>query len=383
MTTGSRPRRGRRRANGDGSITQRSDGRWCGRLSLPDRKRQSFYGHSYAEVRGKLRDAHAALGQGLALPDDRLTLATFLERWLSESVLPSVRHRTALRYAQLVHTHIVPELGTAPLSKLTPQHVQQFLNAKGKAGLSPRTVQYLRVTLVRALGEAERWSLVPRNVARLVPGPHVPRREVSPLSPEQARCLLTSLKEDPHYALYYLALASGLRQGELLGLHWEDIDFDDRRLRVRYGLTWQDGSAVFAEPKTTRSRRTLALDSDTISVLRAHKSHQSGQRLRAGRSWQDQDLVFTNALGGPLEGTGVTQHFRRALERGGLPRMRFHDLRHGAASLLLSRGVSLRVVMERLGHSQIGVTANTYAHVIPELDREAADLIGGALTGAD
>jgi integrase len=239
-----------------------------------------------------------------------------------------------------------------------------------------------RVTLVRALGEAERWGLVPRNVARLVPGPHVPRGDVPALSPEQARQLLTVLRDDPYYPLYYLALAAGLRQGELLGLRWDDIDLDGLHLRVRQTRTREGTISGFAEPKTQRSRRQLSLDPDTAATLRAHRAQQNECRLVAGPAWEDSGLAFTNARGGPLDGRGVTQHFQRSLAKAGLRRMRFHDLRHGAASLLLSQGVSPRVVMERLGHSQIGVTMNTYVHAIPALDREAAALVGSILASA-
>ncbi len=382
MTTQSKPRRGgRRRANGEGSIYQRGDGRWAAQVTLPDGKRRAFYGHSHAEVRDKLRHAQATLSQGVDLPDERLTLAAHLDRWLEESVKPSVRQRTAQRYADLARVHIVPALGRVPLARLTPLAVQKFLNEKLAAGLSPRTVQYMRVTLVRALGQAERWGLVPRNVARLVPGPHVPHRDVPALSPEQARALLAALRDDAYFPLYYLALASGLRQGELLGLRWEDVGLDRLHLRVRQTRTRQGTTADFAEPKMQRSRRQLSLDADTAAVLRAHRARQNEQRLALGPAWEDSGLVFTSARGGALDGRGVTQPFQRQLARAGLPPMRFHDLRHGAASLLLSQGISPRVVVERLGHSQIGVTMSTYAHVIPALDRDAAQLVGGLLAG--
>lgn len=185
-------------------------------------------------------------------------------------------------------------------------------------------------------------------------------------------------------AMYLLALGTGMRQGELLGLRWSDVDFEHDAVTVRHQLQWIDRTWTLTEPKSARSRRTLAVDPAIMRVLKEHRVRQLEERLIVGDEWKETiaDLVFRNSVGNPLDAPAVTHRFQRTLERAGLPRMRFHDLRHGAASLLLSQGVHARVVMEQLGHSQISLTMNTYAHVAPELQREAASRLGAVLTGA-
>jgi integrase len=213
-----------------------------------------------------------------------------------------------------------------------------------------------------------------RNPAALVDGPRVQRREVRLVTPGEARQLLEAFRGDRLEALYTVALAVGLRQGEALGLRWQDVDLESGTLTVRVALERADGRFRLAEPKTKRSRRTIALPDVAIRALKAHRTRQSQERLLAGAEWRDAwGLVFTNPSGAPLHGTNVTRGFRQVLDGASLPSQRFHDLRHACASLLLVQGIHARVIMETLGHSRIGLTMDTYGHVIPELQREAAD----------
>jgi integrase len=257
--------------------------------------------------------------------------------------------------------------------------VQAFLNAKAASGLAPRTVAYLRNVLRQALGHAERTELVGRNVARLALPPRVPRREVHPLSPEQARVFLAVIAGDRFEALYLLALGCGLRQGEILGLAWSDLDLEAGTVRVRAALQRVEGSFALVEPKSSTSRRIVALPAIVRTGLLAHRARQTHEG--PGREVADEfaDLVFTTTVGTPIDGISVTRRFQRILRRAGLPHQRFHDLRHACASLLLSQGVPARVVMETLGHSQISLTLNTYSHVIPALGREAAERMDAVL----
>jgi integrase len=272
-----------------------------------------------------------------------------------------------------VRTHILPGLGSQPLVKLTPQQLEAFFNQKRMAGLSSQTVQHLRTILRAALNDAVKWNLVPRNVAVLVDGPRVPHHDIQPLTPEEARRLLEAVATHRLGALFSVALAVGLRQGEALGLRWEDVDLEAGTLTVRKTLQRIDGEFELVEPKTVRSRRTIALPRAAVDALRRHRARQMEERSMAGSMWQDHwGLVFTTASGRPLQGTNVTRTFQQLLARAGLRRQRFHDLRHSCASLLLAQGVHPRVVMETLGHSQIGLTMNTYSHVLPPLQREAA-----------
>ncbi|MHB1414616.1 MAG: site-specific integrase, partial [Chloroflexota bacterium] len=196
---------------------------------------------------------------------------------------------------------------------------------------------------------------------------------------EQARTVLQSIRGHRLEALYTVALVLGLRQGEALGLRWEDVDLEGGSLRVCQTLQRVDGTLRFAEPKTERSRRKISMPEMVARSLRQHRLHQVEERLMAGSKWQENGLVFTSTIGTPLDGTNVTHILHRLLEEAGLPRIRFHDLRHTCASLLLAEGIDLRVIMEVLGHSQISLTANTYAHIQDPLKRDAAAKLDAAL----
>jgi integrase len=373
----------KRRGKGEGSITQLPDGRWQARIDLGyvngKRKRKSIYGKTREEVAKKLTRALADHQRGLPLPDERLTVEQFLHRWLEEVACPSVRPRTYASYAQLVRLHLVPGLGRTRLARLRPEDVQAFLNRKLQEGLSPRTVQYLHAVLRRALGQAEKWGLVARNVARLVDPPKVARPEVRPLTAEEARRLLDATRGDRLEALYSVAVAVGLRQGEALGLRWQDVDLDRGLLTVRVQLQRIGGTLQLVEPKSPRSQRTIQLPTVVVQALREHRARQLAERLQAGAAWQEHGLVFTTSIGTPLDARNVVRHFHRLLAKAGLPRMPFHVLRHTAASLLLAQGLDLRVVQQVLGHSQIALTANLYAHVMPVLLREAAERMDALL----
>jgi len=375
-----------RRGNSEGSIYERADGRWTASIDLGysggRRRRKAFYGATRREVADKLTAALRARQQGLPIVGERLTLAAFLTRWLEDSARPTLRPRTFASYKMIVDHHLTPAFGRLPLAKLAPDAVQRYLNDKRASGLSARSVQYHHAVLRRALNQAERWGLVPRNVARLVSPPRVEHPEPQPLTPEQARAFLAAVSEDRLAALYALALGLGARQGELLALTWADVDLAGHTVSIRRTLQRYDGDWHLDPPKTERSRRTIALPASLVEMLRAHRSRQIEERLRAGPAWQGEkwgDLVFANEIGEPLAGTQLTRRFQAVLAALGLPRQRFHDLRHAAATFMLSEGVSLRTTMELLGHSTIAVTANTYSHVLPELQRDATERVSALL----
>jgi integrase len=302
-----------------------------------------------------------------------VTVGEFLDQWMADVVQPSVRPWTYKGYEVHVRLHIKPVLGRLPLDALSPRHVQGLLNKKLSEGLSPKTVRYIRGTFRTALRQATRWGLIGRNPVDAVDGPKVERYEIQPFSREEARQFLSAIRGDRLEALYSVALTMGLRQGEALGLRWQDVDLELGYLHVRKQLQRFDGQFQLVEPKTPRSRRMIALPGSIVTSLREHKDRQRDERQAAGERWQDSNLVFTTDRGRPLDGTVVSHTFHRVLDRACLPQRRFHDLRHSCATLLLVQGVSPRVVMDVLGHSQIALTMNTYTHVLPELRREAAD----------
>ncbi len=372
-----------KRGQNEGSIYKRKDGRWAAVVSLGykdgKRWRKSFYGSTRRGVQEKLNAALRAHQQGLPVAPERQTVGQFLEHWLSESVRPTVRPRTYIRYGEHVRNHISPAIGHIKLSRLTPQHVQALLNEKLGDGLAPATVRYMHAVLRRALKQALKWDLVARNAAALVDAPRVTQKEIEPFTPEQARIFLDAIRGDRLEALYSVALAVGLRKGEVLGLKWTDVDLDKRTLTVRASLQRIDGALVLVEPKSRQSRRTVALPQTVIDAVRLHRARQLQERLLAGSRWQDHGLVFSTTIGTPMDTRNLTRHFRKALRDAGLPLRRFHDLRHSCASLLLAQGVHPRVVMEILGHSQISLTMNTYSHVIDKLQHDAAAQIDAVL----
>jgi len=377
-----------RRANSEGSIYKRADGRWVATIDLGyaggKRRRKSYYAGTRREVAEKLTAALRARQQGLPVVGDRQTVGALLESWLSESAARKVRPRTLQRYREIVRLHLTPKLGRVPLSKLTPQRVDAMMNEALAAGVSPRSAAHHRAVLRTALNVAMRWGFVGRNVASLADPPRVPEREVRPLTPTDARALLDAVHGDRLEALFTVALALGLRQGEALGLRWADVDLDGGTLTVQRTLQRVDREWCFMEPKTARSRRTLALPGPVTVALREHRTRQLQERLRLGAAWQGDgwgDLVFTDEAGGPVSGFHVSRRFRALLSVAGLPAMRYHDLRHGAASLMAAQGVPARVAMEILGHAQISTTMNVYVHVAPELGRDAADRMAAALWG--
>jgi integrase len=334
----------------------------------------SFLARTRSALSERLQGTPDPFASGRPTASEDVTVGAFLEAWLTDVVRLSVRPRTYASYQYVVRLHLAPGLGHHRVAALSPADVQAFLNAKAASGLAPRTVAYLRGVLRGALGHAERMDLVNRNVARLARPPRIPRRPVSPLSVEQARTFLAAIRGDRLEALYLVALGCGLRQGEILGLRWPDVDLDAGTLTVRHALARIEGELVLVEPKSATSRRVVRLPACVREALIAHRVRQAQESLPLRPEPGDvfAELVFTTTLGTPLDGISVTRRFQRILVAAGLPRQRFHDLRHACASLLLAQGVPARVVMETLGHSEISLTLNTYSHVLPSLGREAA-----------
>lgn len=376
-------RRGRKRGNNEGSVYQRTDGRWVAVVSLGDGKRVARYAKTRAEAAARLSAALTSVQAGVPLPPERQTVAEFLTGWLETTAKRAVRPATFVSYRGLIRNHLAPELGKVQLSKLTPQQVEGMINRKLEAGFSPRRVEYMRGLLRHALNDALRWGLVGRNVATLVRPPRAERHELHTLTPEQARTFLAAIRGQRLEALYSVALAVGLRQGEALGLLWEDVDLDAGRIHVRRALQRIEGKLQLVEPKTRRSRRTVVLPRYAVDALRRHRERQDGERGAAANLWEDHGFVFATPLGRPLDASNVTHGFQRLVGRAGLPRQRFHDLRHACASLLLVQGVNPRVVMEILGHSQISLTLDTYSHVIPALQEDAAQRMEALLSNSE
>jgi len=361
-----------KRGRGEGTVYKRADGRWAAAVTLPNGRRKYFYAATRQEVARKLTAALKARQDGLPLASGRETVGAFLRTWL-EAIRPSVRPRTWQRYEEYVRIHVAPALGKLPLARLQPHHLQRLYADRLKVGASPTDVRHLHSVIHHALKDGVRWGLIAHNVADLVTPPRIQRREMQTLSPEEARRFLEAAAGDRLEALYTLAITTGMRQGELLALRWQDVDLEAGTVQVRGTLQRTAAGLVVQEPKTRTSRRLVALTGAAVAALRRHKARQLEERLRAGAVWQDTGFVFTNEIGGPLEVRNlIRRSFWPLLERAGLPRIRFHDLRHTAATLMLAQGVHPKVAAEMLGHSQVAVTLDLYSHVTPTMQRQAA-----------
>jgi integrase len=277
---------------------------------------------------------------------------------------------------------VVTHIGKRQLAKVTSLDLQQLYSDLQEAGLSARSVHHTHQVLHRAFVQAVRWDLIPRNPCDGVTPPRPNCSEMHVLTREQVNALLAATTGPQLRALYTLAVTTGMRAGELYGLRWGNVDLSAGRLRVRRALQRQRGNGlVFVTPKTVRSRRTIMLSKWAVSVLREHRTRQLEQRLSAGPLWHDQDLVFCGTAGKPLDPSTETGQFSDTLKRAGLPHVRFHDLRHTAATLLLAQGTHPKVVSEMLGHGTIALTLDTYSHLVPALHEQAAATMD-ALFGA-
>lgn len=374
-------RRPRKHGNGEGSIRQRKNGAWEARLHLPDGRRTSIYADTRQEAARRLAEALRDRDKGIPIVGEKQTVGQYLTSWL-EMVKPTIRPRTWKRYQELLTLHVIPTLGKISLAKLTPQHVLALYRAKLDAGLSSSTVHHIGTVLHGALAQAERLDLVARNVCSLVDTPRMADRELHVLTPGQVHLLLAAVADDRLEALYVLAVTTGMREGELLALRWRDVDLERKTLSVRATLyhTKEDGY-ILSSPKTKRSQRQIALSALALAALRRHRLRQDLERL-ASPEWADLDFVFPNTVGKPMDAMNLLHHqFHPLLKRAGLPRIRFHDLRHTAATLLLGRGVNPKIVSEMLGHASIAITLDTYSHVLPTMQQSAAAEMDAALAG--
>lgn len=306
----------------------------------------------------------------------------YLDRWLG-SVEPTVRPATFRRYGDLLRRHALPVIGGVRLVKLSPLDLQRLYADRLAAGLSPTTVHHLHGVIHRALKQAMRWGMVDRNVSEMTDAPRRTLPDVTTWDGRQAAAALAAGDATDLAAMWRLALLCGMRRGELLGLKWEDLDLDRGALAVRRTLSrGKGGTWELGQPKTASGRRSIALPASCDAALRKHRANQNAERLRLGSVWQDAGFVFTNETGGPLHVNSLVARFRRLVATAGVPPIRFHDMRHTCATLLLAEGVHPKIVQERLGHADISMTLNRYSHVTPGMQRQAADALDVAMDAA-
>jgi integrase len=380
-----------KRGNGEGSIYQRKeDGKWVGSITLQNGKRKVFYGKTRKEVKDKLAVALHEQQQGTLVANSQQTVEQFLIDWLENTHKRSVRPRTYERYKQAIDLHIIPALGRYQLQKLTVQQVQAFYAKEEDKGIAPATIIYHHSVLHNALGKAVAWGLISRNVCDLASLPRKQHYEIQPLTAVQAQKFLDTVHGHRWEALFALALTTGMRRGELLGLKWQDINLETGILQVRRILSRvptqmanREHVYVEAEPKTAKSRRSIAIAPFALEVLKQHYEQQLEAKMKAGTSWQWHDYVFCTSVGTHLGPNHVVEEFKKLLTQAGLPNIRFHDLRHSAASLLLTVGVHPKIVQEVLGHTQISMTMDIYSHVLPGMQQDAMGKLHDTLKRKD
>ena len=380
----------KKRANGEGNIRKRKDGRWEGRYTAghdPETGKaiyKNVLGRTQTEVKVKLK---AAIQEAQTLDlskAGKYTVGEWMEVWFEDYAKIKVRPSSHQTYRGYIDNHIRPNIGDIPLEKLTALDIQKLckklltkgrvdrLEAKGQPkGLSAKTVRNIHQILSSALKLAQEQRIILANPAERCALPKVEHREMKTLPVEQLQSFLREARESGVFELYYLELATGLRRGELLGLKWEDIDLQKGDLRVKRQISRINGEVVEAPLKTKNAYRTLPLAEDTVDILKE-------QRKKVGSSpW-----VFPSPNGGPISPDSVLHMLHRVLKRAGLPRVRFHDLRHTFATLALQNGVDIKTVSGMLGHFSAGFTLDTYAHVTSAAQRQAAGKMAAVLSDA-
>ncbi|MDF3288349.1 tyrosine-type recombinase/integrase [Streptomyces silvisoli] len=363
----------RKNPNGAGSIWLRKDGRYEARVYVPQpdgtRKRKTVYGATWDECDTKRQELVRRGRQGIPTPTRSAKLSEWLPYWLEEFVRPERKKTTYAKYETHVRRYLVPLLGAKRLESLGVPDVRRMI-ASVSAQASPATAKESHRVLRSALSAACREELINRNVVQLVPAPRVQPRELKPWTLDETLTFLEAARTDPLYTAFVLAVALGMRRGEILGLRWSDIDLERRTLTVRNQLQ-RVQKELYEDNTKNRRTRSIPLPLMCIAPLRWQRLRQQEQRTLAGSRWQEGDYVFTTRTGRPVEPRNISRSFERITGAASLPRIRLHDTRHGCATLLFAAGVPPRVVMEILGHSQIAVTMNIYTHVSDSNRREA------------
>lgn len=320
--------------------------------------------------------AEHAKSEGTFIAPSKQTVGEYLDLWLA-GIQSTVRYSTWKGYRSYVRTHVVPALGRIPLQGLTAAHLNKLYANLLEKGLSPTSVRQCHVIVHRSLRDAVKEGRLSRNVADLASPPAPRRTEMKVWTGEEAARFLKYVSDHRLYAAWALFLSAGLRRGELAALRWSDVDGD--QLSIRKTLIQSGWEIRFSEPKTKKSVRSIALDPRMLAILKAHKVAQAQERLAAGPLWEDHGLIFCAPDGRPLHPATLSTQFERLSKEAGVPKIRLHDCRHTFASLALKAKVPAKVVSEILGHSSIGITLDTYSHLLPGLQEEAASLVAGML----
>jgi len=369
----------KKRGNNEGSIHRRTNGTWRAQVTLNDR-RLSFTADTRRECQEWIRKTLAQIDEGMTFASTRITLQEYLTEWLI-SKQSSIKPRTWTHYKQLVRQYIAPRLGHIRVKDLQPEHFQSFYNQMQQQGIGVFTIRKIHAVLHSALSHAMKLNMIGHNPASAVIKPRKPTTEMVILDESQISQMLLAAKDTRLESILHLAVTSGMRQMELLGLKWIDLDWIKQTIKVERQLVRPEGGEIqFTSPKTKFGRRTVSLGSKAIEILRSQYKRQHAERQAAGDLWTENDLIFTNAIGGPLDSRNLLRDFKKMLRDANLPMIRFHDLRHMAASLMLNHNVPVLVVSRMLGHSRPSITLDVYGHLIPSAQAEVAEKMDELIT---
>lgn len=378
-----------------GHIVKRSENSYSVVIRRGKDPNTGKYLQSWFTVKGTKKDAEkkktellTQLDNGIFIKPGKTSLAEFLERWLKDYAWANLSPRTAEGYEHITRRYLIPSLGKIALSQLKPEHIQAYYSDKlnngrcdGKGGLSPSTVRHHHMCLHSALQSALKWGLLFRNPTDSVSVPHCQHAEMHTLNENEIHAFLEEAKSTPYYALFYTALFTGMRRSELLALRWSDIDLTLCQISVNHSLHVLKNRQVLIRPtKTAKSRRLIVLTPSTSLVLKEYREYQESLHIFSGTLLKDSSLVFSTIDGNPLLPNTVTHNWIKTARRAGLNGVRLHDARHTHASLMLKQGIHPKIVQERLGHSSIQVTLDTYSHVAPGLQEAAAKRFDEALS---
>lgn len=384
-----------RRGHREGTKQLRKDGRWEWKITLPDGSRRSFYGKTEREAREKKNRAIRDYEAGLLRDSEKLTVNQYLDRWLEDTARDRVRPSTLMAYTSHIEIHIKPAMKGIRLRELNAEQVNRLLSGIVRDGKSPTTANRVRATLRTALASAVKARMLTFNAAALSDARKEQKKRVKPPTVEETQALIRYVEKDRMGPLIITAIYTALREGELLGLTVDDIDLEEETIEVNHTLTWirnPDGDSpkwipVLADPKTEASRRKNHLPKPAVAALKRQREIVREMEVAAtGARWKPEpgmDMVFPSTVGRPQNASNMTNRFSTLVEGAGLPHIRFHDLRHLSAALLLAEGMDIFAVKEYLGHSQISQTANTYGHLMTKLSKSAASALNTAIFDDD
>lgn len=367
------------RGKNEGSIFRRKNGSWRAQISI-DGRRISYSAKTKTECQRWLRKMQLQIDQGWHYDSGQIFLEEYLEQWLNAHQT-TLRDRTIYRYKLLIKNHITPHIGQVKLVDLHLSRIERYYGKLKNLGVGTRTIREVHAVVHQALKKAVRYGYIHTNPAQGASVPRYTHAEMQILDESQVTHFLVAAQNSRHMALYQLAVVTGMRQGELFGLKWADLKWSKGVLHVKRQVQsipkqgWK-----FVEPKTKAGRRTITLGNGTLQSLREHQTQQQIAKALAGERWQEYDLIFPSSVGTPLNTSNLRVDFLQTLEAAGIEKLRFHDLRHTAASLMLNHGVPVIVVSKILGHAKVSTTLDTYGHLINEMQDGAAQIMDELVT---